>query len=859
VCLLLKRNLCCPQNGPFLAQYLSYNSFMVRSLNWKLLLWTLAALTLAVVAVSWMHGVQIRRSIDVFLGNADRAREAAAEAAKTGNRGKEAEYLNQAVTYYQHYLSVNPEDIAVLTKFALILDQKADNQNDWRKVAARFEEILQRDPSVQEVRERLFLRDVQLSKIPEALVQMQALLAQSNSDPAKRADWEHKLGWCLEATGDYPKAVEAFARATLLEPARLESYVIWAEVMQNRLKKPDEAANVMDAMVKANSQSFRAYLSRAKYLRMQKLSVQAEADIKKALELAPREPDVYMAAADWAHAHGDWSQARAWLRKGWEINPGNLELIRRLTWLDLWAGNSTEAEEILTSALKEQPGAYDLRFLMAELLQEQRRNAQAEAVWLKISQDLPDDLNSRFALFECALRANQLDKARALISEIRDLEGEAGKYGQFCEAELLIQEGGGNPGELDKARKSLEQLAVQEKTWSRIPLLRAQIEEQEGNQDKAVAFYLQALELGERRPGPSIRLVRLLLHFQRYLDAEKVLFRLKDQMVASWELRRLEAELNLANQNMRAAERLAAQAVPAGSSEYRDALWLGRIYHGAGADQKAEAAFRQAVALAPQTPDTWIALTQQLTRMGRRDEAQIVAQDALTKVAPRVALFTDARCCDVMGLVDRAEALYKQALTQNPDDFSFLTHGADFFRHVDQPEKAEPFLWALLKLTGTAPADYLARARRNLAAILAAKKSKNSLNALALIDENLRLRPNQPVDVRARAFVMATEMPAQRLAIEVFENTARRQPLSLDEPFQLAQLYEAVGDSSRAQEQVSTLLTIQPDNPQWLAFQIRLLLQQADINQARTRLRKLELLEPDSPRTRMLKKEVERA
>ena len=261
---------------------------MVRSLNWKLLFWTVAALTLAVGAVYWMHGVQIRRSVGVFLLNADRAREAATEAAQAGNSDKEAQHLDQALTYYQHYLSVEPKDTAALTKFALILDQKADNSDDWKKVAAKFEEILQSDPTAQEVRERLFLRDVQLDKIRPALDQIQILLAQGNSDSYKRADWEHKLGWCLEASGDYSKAADAFARATLLDPSRLESYVIWAEVLQNRLKKPDEAAKVMDALVKANSQSFRAYLSRAKFLRMQKLSVPADADIQKAMELAPQ-------------------------------------------------------------------------------------------------------------------------------------------------------------------------------------------------------------------------------------------------------------------------------------------------------------------------------------------------------------------------------------------------------------------------------------------------------------------------------------------------------------------------------------------------------------------------------------------
>ena len=161
-------------------------------------------------------------------------------------------------------------------------------------------------------------------------------------------------------------------------------------------------------------------------------------------------------------------------------------------------------------------------------------------------------------------------------------------------------------------------------------------------------------------------------------------------------------------------------------------------------------------------------------------------------------------------------------------------------------------------MAGTAPADYLARARRNLAVILAKKKGPSKSKALALLDENLRLRPNQPADVRARAFVLAQEMATRRQAVEVYQNTAKRQPLSPDEQFQLAQLYEADGNISDAQEQIGASLTFQPDNPQFLAFQVRLFLQQADINQARARLRKLDRLEPDSERTRKLKIEVER-
>src|SRR5262249_8101425 len=140
--------------------------------------------------------------------------------------------------------------------------------------------------------------------------------------------------------------------------------------------------------------------------------------------------------------------------------------------------------------------------------------------------------------------------------------------------------------------------------------------------------------------------------------------------------------------------------------------------------------------------------------------------------------------------------------------------------------------------------------------ILAARGGEHHNRALALIDENLRGRPNAAADLRARAVVQASQPSMRQQAIRVFEETARSQPLSSEEQLLLARLFAAAGDPVRAREQVIALLTTQPENPQFLAFYIDLLVQAQEIDEAREPLRKLQRLEPHSRRTRELQGRV---
>ncbi len=227
-----------------------------------------------------------------------------------------------------------------------------------------------------------------------------------------------------------------------------------------------------------------------------------------------------------------------------------------------------------------------------------------------------------------------------------------------------------------------------------------------------------------------------------------------------------------------------------------------------------------------------------------------------TKVSSRLALYTEARCFEVMGLTDEAEGLYRLALSRNSDDFILLSQAADFFRHGDEPEKAVPFLEALIKLAGNAPAESIVQGRRHLALSLATDRAGNAAIAKALLDGNLQIQPNNPADLRARAYLQVVS-PAQRAqAVRIFEETARRQPLAPEEQLELAQLHDAAGDISLASEQISGLLAAEPENAQFLAFSIRHLIKTGELESALGQLRTLQSLEPERARTKELQRQL---
>jgi tetratricopeptide (TPR) repeat protein len=342
---------------------------MQRTLNVRLLFWTLGTIVVVATAVHVVHTLQVRRNASAYLRQADLA-------FQEGN-------LPRAATFLSQYLSFEPGDTEALTKYGLTLDQAAKKPATRARAVQVLEQVLRRDPDRHDIRERLARILIDLGRYREAAVNLEALPPRWPN----KGETAHLLGWCHESNGDYDKAAAAYRTAIKEAPAQIDSYVFLAELLHQHLDQWDEAVTVLDEMVAANVQNSRAYQARASYHKQTGRLKEAQADISKALTLTPRRASLLLAAADLAQATGDVDQGRTFLVQGLKAEPANLVFYISLAHLEERAGRRDRAVAALRDGLHQQPQAAELRLRLADLLLDAGQTAEAEQHVLHLRQD----------------------------------------------------------------------------------------------------------------------------------------------------------------------------------------------------------------------------------------------------------------------------------------------------------------------------------------------------------------------------------------------------------------------------------------------------------------------------------------
>src|SRR5262249_50083563 len=128
----------------------------------------------------------------------------------------------------------------------------------------------------------------------------------------------------------------------------------------------------------ANPDSYQTWLARYQF-RQAVAAAGADADLEKALTLAPREPDILLAAAQRAEAKGDVSAARDLVRQCREMQPNNADVVKTFVSLQVRSGQRAEALATLASAIKTMPESWELCAQSAELLLDDGKLPEATA------------------------------------------------------------------------------------------------------------------------------------------------------------------------------------------------------------------------------------------------------------------------------------------------------------------------------------------------------------------------------------------------------------------------------------------------------------------------------------------------
>ncbi len=674
------------------------------------------------------------------------------------------------------------------------------------------------------------------------------------------------LGRLDEAIDQYRQVLElpTVPAATATEFARL----LFARNLQRDKPDWEEVTQAIDKAEKAQPGSADVVLLRAEVYLAQNQALQARKLLEEARDRRPKQIDFWIALASLAESRGQQEEAERLLEQAERQGSDSVDL--RLARARHWANRRREQAEASLAQLEkglDKFSAEDQSRLLqglAEAYYQIGLPKEALRLWgLVVEQPRQrNDLRVQFVRFDLALQADDDAVLQHALNEIHRIEGGQGTFWRYGEALRLIHSAKqGETANLDKAHALLDAVGAQRSEWPAVFTAKAQIEELKGNPEQALAHYREALNLGERNPRVVRQLVQLLHQRQRYGEADQVIRRLQKQAPLSADLQRLAVDLALRNHDPAAAIKMAHEVVATDSKDYRDYLWLGQVLAASGQrPEEAERNLRRAVDLGGQVPETWVALVEYLASTNQKDKAEVEVHKARARLASDQADLALAQCYEALGRTDQTLEHYRAALSAKPDDVSVLRTGASFYLRTGRLGDAEPILRKITDERIRAPQSDADWARRNLALILSAGNDyERLLEALALVglrldgagrvlvDENKYAGAEFLEEERARARVLATpsHQDFRGLAIALLEDLAKRQALTADDQFQLAQLYQMAGDWPKARELFRNLVAAQGNNPIYLAHYAQSALRQRDTEETRLCIERLKRLEKD--------------
>ena len=337
----------------------------MRKLNLVFLVSVVMALFVLSGAAYVVRGRQVQRNASALL---DRAR----KDEEQGQGAKAAEALGQ-------YLSLRPRDRETWRWYARVLDETTKDRRRREQVYLVCEEALRYNPDDPALERRCV--DLALELRPErtadARRHLKVLLTQAaeklekgtevSNAALELAELKELEGKCLLLESDFEAAANAYSDVISYDPTRLICYVQRARLYRNELHKdPKDADDEIEWMVANNPESGLAHLYRFRYLSEFRPPA-ADSDLKKALELAPENPEVLLTAALAAEQKKDPAAARAYLEKGLKLHPRNADFPLALAQLETRDGHLDRAESVLRQADQANP-SLDMAFELAETL-----------------------------------------------------------------------------------------------------------------------------------------------------------------------------------------------------------------------------------------------------------------------------------------------------------------------------------------------------------------------------------------------------------------------------------------------------------------------------------------------------------
>ncbi len=422
---------------------------------------------------------------------------------------------------------------------------------------------------------------------------------------------------------------------------------------------------------------------------------------------------------------------------------------------------------------------------------------------LRLAADIsPKDLTCRAVLLDQGLAAGRMDIVEQAIKEMAAAEGENGPVATLGRIAIRLPEvrkladSAARAAGVKELRELARRVKEQRPGWSRVYIAIAQLDEIEGLNDAALINYRAAIDKGDRQEFVVRRTVDLYRIKQQDDQALGLLNQLNRDVRLPDDLERYRSIRNMLAADLPKEGRGTIDRIaPFDSSEYRLLLLRGALLSAIREDADGLTAFRRAVELADKVPETWAALVGQLMKHGNLEEARRAVKEAKGKLKADPTKPDGQADLDValgglyemIGDLKTAFDHFSAARKASPLELNPTRQLVLFFQRNGQADKAI----ALLKTAKDSNAQEVARwARRHLALTLIGRPDAYTVrnDALALIEQNLAVKKDEPEDLKARAYVWTFDPVTREEGVRVLRQFGDRGDLTPDEYYLLGRL-----------------------------------------------------------------------
>ena len=567
---------------------------------------------------------------------------------------------------------------------------------------------------------------------------------------------------------------------------------------------------------------------RAELLVAENRPEEAEAILKTRLESDPQVQQLHQALIALQIQNKAWDEVERSLdRAGESLKSSVTVRLERARYLMRRYGKEVDVSELERLSVPDAGWDSSEKFQLATdfamyfLSLEDFERAKKYATVVADTEEGRSNLLLHMLLFELALRSNDLAGMNATLEQVKSIEG-TGPLWRVGEAIRLSVEAqnlekssqGSQVSEVNalftRAIGQLAEAAVDRPSWSRIPRLRGEINDRQNKKDLASENYLEAIRLGEQNPQMVSRAIFLLYEKGRFVEADEVVRKLQEQKTPfSFELTRVASQISMELENYDRAAVLAKDWANQ-SGQQEDHVWLAQVYSSSGNIAKAEEELRVAIDKDRAAPGPWVALVQILGRLGNRDAALKVIDEAASAIREKDRDNALAQAYQAIQDYPNAMLYYKKVLETQSDNVDFMRQYADFCMKSGQEAIAEPILVTLTSEKTNASEETQSWARRALALMIGLRDSDDSLKKsrdLLAINEKKNGQTN--ADQRALAIILSTytDRPTRNESINLLEQIIKTDStFSLPDNFLLANLYLRIGDWAQYSRTMRSIL-----------------------------------------------------